>query len=272
MNEFLSEENVRHTLALTKNGTATGIDGCPYELWKALEKRYNDDTNAGKTSLNLIKVLTIVYQDIQQHGLNDTTNFALGWMCPLYKKKDLTEICNYRPITLLNTDYKILTKALALKLVSEIENLVHTDQVGFIRKRLIFNQVRLAKTIINYAEVTQENGAIVALNQEKAYDKIKHDYLWETMKKLKIPHTFANTVQTLYTNAHIMVAINGIFSKPYKVTCGVRQGNPLSCALFDLTIKPLACKLRSDQRLSGYRIPGLEEKLITSVTAGTAVH
>ena len=127
MNEFLSEENVRHTLALTKNGTATGIDGCPYKLWKALEKRYNDDTNVGKTSLNLIKVLTIVYQDIQQHGLNDTSNFALGWMCPLYKKKDLTEICNYRLITLLNTDYKILTKALALQLVSEIENLVHMD-------------------------------------------------------------------------------------------------------------------------------------------------
>ena len=194
MNKLLNEENVRHTLALTKNGTATGIDGCPYKLWKVLEKRYNDDTNADKTSFNLIKVLIIIYQDIQQHGLNEKSNFMLRWMCLLYKKKDPTEICNYRPITLLNTDYKILTKALALQLVNEIEHLVHLDQAGFIRKCSIFNQVHLAKTIINYAEATQENEAIIAFNQEKAYNKIKHDYLWDTMKKFKIPHTFADTV------------------------------------------------------------------------------
>lgn len=48
-------------------------------------------------------------------------------MCPLYKKKDPTEISNYRPITLLNTDYRILTKALALQLVDEITHLVHPD-------------------------------------------------------------------------------------------------------------------------------------------------
>ena len=185
----------------------------------------------------------------------------------LYKKKDPTEICNYRLITLLNTDYKILTKALALQLVNEIEHLVHPDQAGFIRKCSIFNQVHLAKTIINYAKATQENGAIIALDQEIAYNKIKHDYLWDTMKNFKIPHTFADTVQTLYTNAHTMVAINGILSKPYKGTCKVRQGDPLSCALFDLAIEPLACRLRSDKGLSGYRIPRLKEKLITSLFA-----
>ena len=91
MNKLLNEENVRHTLALTKNGTATGIDGCPYELWKALEKRYNDDTNVDKTSFNLIKVLTIIYQDIQQHGLNEKSNFMLGWMCLLYCTRKKTQ-------------------------------------------------------------------------------------------------------------------------------------------------------------------------------------
>ena len=70
-----------------------------------------------------------------------------------------------------------------------------------------------------------------------------------------------------------MVAINGILSKPYKVTCEVRQGDPLSCALFDLAIEPLACRLRSDKRLSGYRIPRLEEKLITSLfTDDTSIY
>jgi hypothetical protein len=267
MNVLISENSVRSALSQTKNRTTTGIDRCPYELWKAINKRYEEDVSAGKRGFDIVKVLTIVYQDIQIHRLNRDSNFALGWMCPLYKKKDPTEICNYRPITLLNTDYKIITKALAVQLADEIARLVHPDQAGFIRKCLIFNQIRLAKAIIDYVEITEENGAIVALDQEKAYDKIKHDYLWEVMEKFGLPPTFTNTVRTLYTNASTMVAINGILSSPFKVTRGVRQGDPLSCALFNLAIEPMACRLRSDPNLQGYSIPGAEEKLIISLFA-----
>ena len=267
MNALLDKNSVIEALNHSKNGTATGTDGCPYELWKALKRRHENDVKAGRKGFDIANVLTIVYQDIQTYGLEKTSNFALGWMCPIYKKKDPTEISNYRPITLLNTDYKILTKALAVQLINEIEHLIHSDQAGFIRNRSIFNHIRLAKTIIDYAEAAEENGAIVALDQEKAYDKIKHDYLWTTMEKFGIPRTFINTVRSLYSNAHTMVAINGTFSKPYKVTRGVRQGDPLSCALFDLAIEPLACRLRTDHRLRGYNIPGSEEKLITTLFA-----
>ena len=78
MNDFLNEQSVQTALYLTSNGTATEIDGCPYELWKALEKKYEDDVNMGKTEFNIIKVLTIVYQDIQTNGLDKNSNFALG--------------------------------------------------------------------------------------------------------------------------------------------------------------------------------------------------
>ena len=267
MDNPIDEESVAQALTLTKNNTATGLDGCPYELWKTLTQRYEQDVRAGKNGFDIIKTLTLVFQDIQTYGLNNNSNFATGWMCPLYKKKDPTEISNYRPITLLNTDYKLLTKALAIQLRDQIENMVHPDQAGFIRNRSIFNQIRLANAIIDYAEMTQENGTIVALDQEKAYDKIKHDYLWAVLEKFKIPHTFIETVKTLYENAHTTIAINGILSKPYKVTRGVRQGDPLSCALFDLAIEPLACRLRSDPRLQGLNIPGTENKLITSLFA-----
>jgi hypothetical protein len=107
-------------------------------------------------------------------------------MCPIYKKKDPTDISNYRPITLLNTDYKLLTKVLAIQLMEPIHNLVHLDQAGFIPGRTIADHIRLAKAIINFAELTEENGAIVALDQEKAYDKIMHDYLWETLNSFTI--------------------------------------------------------------------------------------
>jgi len=188
-------------------------------------------------------------------------------MCPLYKKKDRTNIVNYRPITLLNTDYKIFTKALATQLAAEVSPLIHPDQSGFIPKRSIFDPIRLSQMMIAYADITGEEGAIIALDQEKAYDKINHDYLFATLDSFKLPKTFINTVKTLYQHAHTRVAINGVLSTPFQVTRGVRQGDPLSCLLFDLAIEPLACALRQSDALQGYKIPGVKNRIIVNLYA-----
>jgi hypothetical protein len=79
-------------------------------------------------------MLTVIFKDIQKHGVDPCTDFSLGWMCPIYKKKDPTEISNYRPITLLNTDYKLLTKVLTLQLSKSIKHLIHPNQAGFIQR------------------------------------------------------------------------------------------------------------------------------------------
>ena len=182
-------------------------------------------------------------------------------MCPLFKKKDPTDIRNYRPITLLNTDYKTLTKVLAIQLLDHVDQLVHPDQAGFIPNRSIFDHIRLAKAILNYAEVTEEDGSILALDQEKVYDKIRHDYLWKTLEVFHLPRPFIKMIQALYSNAHTKVAINGVLSATFKVRRGVRQGDPLSCPLFDLAIEPLACYIRTDPNIKGIMIPGIENAI-----------
>jgi len=215
MNWAIKKEQVREAIIAAKNGSATGMDGCPYELWKKLVNEHDTQTKKNKPSFDITQTLTKVLQDIQMNGIDARTNFTLGWMCPIYKKKDPTEISNYRPITLLNTDYKLLTKVLALQLMEQAQSLVHEDQAGFIPRRSIFNHIRLAKAIINYAEIAEEDGAIIALDQEKAYDKIRHDYLWSTLNAFGIPKPFTQTVQALYQNAYTKVAINGVFSEPF---------------------------------------------------------
>jgi exonuclease III len=267
MNWTVRREQVREAILASKNGSATGMDGCPYELWKKLVNEHDERKRKDKPSFDITQIMTEVLQDIQLNGVDERTNFTLGWMCPIYKKKDPTEISNYRPITLLNTDYKLLTKVLALQLMEQAHSLVHIDQAGFIPKRSIFNHIRLAKAIINYAEFAEEDGAIIALDQEKAYDKIRHDYLWITLRAFGLPQPFITTVQALYQHAHTRVAINGVLSEPFKVSRGVRQGDPLSCALFNLAIEPLACRIRGEPEIKGLRVPGLIEKLAIKLFA-----
>lgn len=267
MNWVVSEDHVKCALKLSKDGSATGLDGCPNELWKKLNQRYEEASHLNKESFNIAKALTILFRDIQEHGVDARSEFTEGWMCPIFKKKDHTDIRNYRPITLLNTDYKLLTKVLALQLMESADTMIDEDQAGFIPKRSIFNHIRLAKAIINYAEIAEEDGVIIALDQEKAYDRIRHDYLWKVLEAFHIPAPFIKTVKALYNNAHTRIAINGVFSHPFQVFRGVRQGDPLSCPLFDLAIEPLACLIRNNPDIHGLDIPCLVKKLIIKLFA-----
>ena len=170
------------------NDKAAGLDGIPVELWKKICMMHDTcNDNIANPYCDIVGILTKVFNDIETNGIIQSTKFNEGWMCPLYKKGERNNIANYRPITILNTDYKIMTKALANKLAKAAPTLIHRDQAGFIKGRNIYDQVKLAKLVIDYGEIMGKNGAIAALNQEKAYDKILHPYLWKTLEKYGIP-------------------------------------------------------------------------------------
>ncbi len=227
----------------------------PANQKKTLHNLHDNATRSNQTGFNITKTFTIILNDIRLHGVDPHTDFTQGWMCPVFKKKDHIDISNYRPITLLNMDYKILTKVLAIQLMEHIHQLVHKDQASFIPWRQIFSHIHLAQSILTYAETSGTNGAIVALDQEKAYDRIYHNYLWQTLESFHIPQPFISTIKSLYQHATTTVAINGILSLPFRVQCGIQQGDPLSCPLFDLAIEPLACNIRSDPLIIGIDIP-----------------
>jgi hypothetical protein len=106
------------------------------------------------------------------------------------------------------------------------------------------------------------DGLIVALDQEKVSNKIRHDYMWEVLRKTNLPERFINTVNVkeMYKGAKSSVMINSFLSSPFDVNRGICQGDPLSCLLFNLAIEPLAQMIRTSP-LEGLKIPKIKRSL-----------
>ncbi|VDC01381.1 unnamed protein product [Peniophora sp. CBMAI 1063] len=261
-----TKENLRDTLRLTKNNSAPGADGLPYEFWKRMVNIAAEKERKGETNFDALRLLTAVFNDVENHGHCSAAGLNEGVMCPIFKKGDRSLCKNYRPITLLNTDYKLYTKFRALQLAEVIGEIVPIRQAGFIPGRSIYNNIALTRMIIAYAEAYEINGAIVLLDQEKAYDKVDLRYLWAVVREFGIPEEWVRPVESLYEEATSRVIINGVASEPFRVYRGVRQGDPLSCLLFVLAIEPLAEMLRQSD-LKGFEIPDSIERLIATLFA-----
>ncbi len=174
----LSDNEIERAVRESARGKALGLDGLPAEVWKTMLEMDAANAKQQRPQVGIIKIFTRVFTDIGSHGVAASSGFTDGWICPIYKlKKDVRSISNYRPITLLNADYKIMTRALAMRLADMAPTLIHRDQAGFIPGRSIFDHIQLSKMVIACGEPEELNGAIVALDQEKAYDKINHRYL-----------------------------------------------------------------------------------------------
>ena len=119
LEEPVSEEGIMVALCECANGLSPGLDGIIYKFYKMLQQVKQEDEKKKKyKGLDIIQSLTMVYEDIEEFRVNPLTKFTEGWMCPIYKKSNRNLIENHRPVTLLNTDYKIYTKDKSIKLAN----------------------------------------------------------------------------------------------------------------------------------------------------------
>ena len=170
----------------------------------------------------------------------------------IHKGKDLPckVLGNWRPISLTNTDYKILAKTLALRLQKVIPDLVFEDQVGYIRGQNI-TIIRLIDDVIEYIKINNRDGVMLALDFSKAFDTISKDFLIEVFNKFGFGEMFTRWISTLTNDTESSIQYSGWLSEFFPVNSGIRQGCNFSPLAFVLAVELLAIKIRQCSKIKG---------------------
>ena len=226
-----------------------GPDGIPYEWYK----RYADCT---RVKSSLVRILLCVMNVLLLGQDGDEflrpEQWAQGVISVLYKKGEREDIRNYRPLSMINAVYKMLTTILNNRIIVPISQVIGVHQTGFLPDRQIFDSVKLVQCLIDRASQLGEDLYVVLLDQEKAYDRVNHGFLWMALTKIGLPPCLLRAIQNCYHEATSRVAINGHLSQAFSLKRGVRQGDPISCLLFDIVIEPLAQLIVRDELLKGF--------------------
>ena len=239
---LFTKDELSAALKGLQTGKSPGSDGLPVEFYSAFWDLLCDP---------LLSVL------------NDC--FRVGSLCAsqreallrlIYKKDDKRLAKNWRPISLLNCDYKLASKIITDRLKQVMPSIVHADQTCSVINRSIFSNLHLIRDTLDMIDKTDETGILVTLDQMKAFDRVDHDFLMRVLSKFGFGPSFCRWVSIFYSNVFSRIICNGKLSTPVFLGRGVRQGCPLSPLLYVLTSEVLSNQIRKNPAIEGFLLPG----------------
>ena len=137
----------------------------------------------------------------------------------LLPKNDQKEnLKNWRPIFLLCSDYKILTKILSNRLKPTLQHAISIEQTCGIPNRSIFSNLFTIREIINHSNTKNINSFIISVDQEKAFDKVDREFLYQIMRQLEYSAMFIKFIKKLYQNTVSIISNNGFLSTLFSLS------------------------------------------------------
>ena len=228
--------------------SSPGPDGLPMAVYKACVSAVSPVLAAVFTAMAASGTLPVGFLD--------------GVITPVYKAGDRTAPANYRPLTMLNTDYRILARVLAAQLQPALDDVIAPEQSAFLAGRSIGENIQLMQLLPDLLPGTPLHAAAVALlDFYKAYDTLDRPFLLQLMEAMAVPAAFRAWVALLLSATYACTHVNGRTSSTQCFGAGVRQGCPLAPLLYLFVGQGLQCILRAKGvgvDVAGHRLPAMQ--------------
>ena len=248
MEGLITLEEITRYLKKSKNNVSPGSTGFSNEFFKFF---WSD------LKLFIVKSVNYSYGKGQ---LSITQRLGIITLIPK-TDKDKTFLKNWRPLTLLNSLYKLVSGCIAERIKPCLNSIIHSDQKGFVSDRYIGEAIRSTYDIIQWAKDNHKTGILLLIDFEKAYDSLSFSYIKKCLKYLNFGESLIKWVELLLHNFSAIINHCGNISKKLNIGCGARQGDPIASYLFIIAIEILAHKIRSDPQIEGFKLENLEHKL-----------
>jgi hypothetical protein len=172
----------------------------------------------------------------------------------IFKKGDAQLLSNYRPMSLMNVDYKILAFCLANRMQTVIKTIINSSQVAYIKGRYIGCNIRLIDDVIDYCETNEKGAVLMMLDFQKAFDSLEWNFLFTALKCFNFGESFIHWIKTLYKSPSACIKNNGYLSRDVQMERSIRQGCPISALLFIVAVETMAINIRQNENIGGISI------------------